>query len=246
MAARAAIDYRPSLRPYPCQRIAAERRPITVKFCDLDSMHELGQPRQEAEMQNFRWRTVEDNTALTASIIIACGLISRLAFSLFAGINHEGDAIGYLQAASNLYNHGIYSEYEDFRPSFNRSPGYGMFLYLLHFIPFAIIYVTVIVQSILSILATLFLYILLPKVPRRVKFFGALLFACMPFSIFQDFSVATESFSTSLLIVLMCLIAYGRDRLYLYGAFAGVVAGLLILTTETYLLLPIFILIWPL
>lgn len=156
------------------------------------------------------------------------------------------DSGEYYQIARNLVGHGVFSQSPEppYRPDTWRTPGYPLFLAAIMLLGGGTPAALIVVQQLLSVANVLLLFgIARQHMSDRRAAIAAVLFLAEPFHLFYGlWLMATTLFVTLLLLAWHAWqMAIGR-RHWAWGAWLGVLCGMMVLVRPVALLVPVVVL----
>lgn len=175
--------------------------------------------------------------ALAAVAALVWGVVFAYFFLLTSGFTprfpvlEHGDSIAYVHLAEGLAHFGYYGYAGMPADASERiwPIGYPLFLALFG-IGSGSFLVASAVQAALGILSVILLYRMGASIlPRPYAFTAALLYAVSPATAFHTVAAATDGLFAALLIIVVYLLFYVRDRRILFALLAGVMLGFAIL-----------------
>jgi len=172
-------------------------------------------------------------------LLILIGLTSRIFWSLFVSFEPivAGDALFYLDMASNLREFGVYGDGST--QELYRAPLYSFFLAIISFIPGNLEINIIIVQNFVSITTTILCYSLLMSWRPRLAFVWAVAWLSLPFAAFNDMLILQESLYTNLIMLASAVAFSSLPSFNLRSAFTvGLLLGASAYVRDVYLLLP--------
>ncbi|MBU4443918.1 glycosyltransferase family 39 protein [bacterium] len=175
------------------------------------------------------------------SLIIAAGIIVRVIISMLFDFNHDfegGDSGYYLEVGKNIINYGIHGCGEPPTPEYFRGPLYSFFAGLIDNIFGHNVYAFFAIQSAISLSGALLTYVFLRKHNEQLAFVSSLLIALSPFEALSNGRVLSEN-TVNIFILMSFLILLFSNYRYRF-IISGILLGLVLLSRDVYLLLPIF------
>lgn len=173
--------------------------------------------------------------------IIVTGIIVRVIISMLFDFNHDfegGDSGYYLDVGRGIINYGIHGYGEPPIPSFYRPPLYSLFAGLIDKMFAHSVYAFFAIQSAISLSGSILTYFFLRKHNEQLAFVSSLLIALSPFEALSNGRVLSENTVTIFILTSFLMLLFSNNR-YRF-IISGILFGLVLLSRDVYLLLPIF------
>src|SRR3989344_1215368 len=182
--------------------------------------------------------------------ILVLGLLVRLGLIMFFDddhrLFHDGDSAEYLALAENLrLGHGFtWDKSAPFQPNSFRTPIYPGFLFLVRFL-FGSYQAILVIQSVLIVLSTYFLYLIGREYfSRKIALWNAGIFLFAPFSLNVSVKFLTQTLFLSLLILsIWSWVQFLKNQRNKYFLLTSILLPVLALTRPiAQYIVPVFIL----